>query len=102
MKYTIMAVTAMLLVGCGGGGSSSDPDSSATHKSLDELKQSATTVVDSDGIEYQQVTIAENENIIVSAPKNADGISEFKLVSNSDSSSLAPEKLVVSGKLTIR
>ncbi len=102
MKYTIMALTAMLLVGCGGGGSSSDPDANATHKSLDELKQSATTVVDSEGNEYLQITIAENDNVVVTAPKNADGISEFKLVSNSTSADLAPEKLVVSGKLTIR
>ncbi|GAL25085.1 hypothetical protein JCM19239_5912 [Vibrio variabilis] len=100
MRYLLLASLSLLLSGCGGDGDSSSVDS--VSQSGDEFKKRASIVEDSDGAQFSQIEVSSTEDLIISVAKNEQDKAVFSLSSSNEDSGDIAEKLVVSGKLTIK
>ena len=93
-KFALIMIT-ILLGGCNGSNDNSQVIDVVD--SVEKLKDTAKDVIDNTtGITYRQIDIKENSDITITLNSN-DKIFELKAgVNNSN-----PEKMIVSGKLTI-
>ena len=97
MLNKIFALIIIMIVIGGCNGSDNNPPVTDVGNSIEKLKDTAKDVVDHEtGITYKQIDIKDNSDITIILDKNKK---EFIL--NSGANNKNPEKLVVSGKLTI-
>ncbi|WP_162674642.1 hypothetical protein [Vibrio variabilis] len=100
MKYMLLPSIILLLAGC--GGDSDDSQVAPNKSSVDGLRETASIVADESGNTYAQMDVLQSEEIVITLPSDEQKSAVFTLASNSDDESAPAEKLVVSGKLTIK
>lgn len=101
MKYFLLSGLALCLAGCGGGEGDSTVAPSAS-QSAEEFKKKASVVEDSEGVAFSQIDVSPGEETIISVAKNDQEQAIFTLSSSDEGEGDLAEKLVVSGKLTIK